>query len=184
MMTLNIINKWTCAKWDKKRHEVLKHCIDLLSSKNNKNIVVLFNPEFTPWGGDKFSNELHEYKLVDDIKQVAQDQKVVIYPSRITKENGIANIRSFTENKNHILVTEEQYFNGCETSNLIYLFCGYPRKAGIRNCILRGIQNVICIQHEYAAEDCRIEGMKEDYRFWENKIHFCEKEGRYIYTDN
>ena len=156
-------------QWHTKRHEVLKHCIDLISSKNNKNIVVLFDHQLhKKW--DSVSNKHYEYiNISDDIKQVAQDKTIIAYPSHISKENEISNIKSFIEKENHILVTEEQYFNGCETSNLIYLYLGAPRTAGLRNCILRGVQNVICIQDWNAYHDCTIEGMKKDCRFRESK---------------
>ena len=134
--------------WDKKKVEVLKHCIDLMSQKNDKNIVVL-------WDAYYFKD------VADDIKRVIKDKKVVSYPSKESKEEGKLNVKQFVEESGHILVTRNLYFDGCESANVILLtWCD----RGVRNSVLRGVQNIICVQLTYGNE-ARINGMKEDNRF-------------------
>ena len=72
----------------------------------------------------------------------------------------------FVEKSDHILVTKDYYFNGCESANVIYL--NYAIDVGIRNRVLRGVQNIIYVQVT-GGHDLRINGMKEDNRFlmWE-----------------
>ena len=139
--------------WRKKKDEVLKHCFELMYQKSEKNVVVLWKPlDFNDW---KFKD------VADDIKRVIKDKKVVSYPSKQTEEEGILNVKDFVEKSNHILVTESHYFNGCEAANIIFLYGGY---VGVRNCILRGVQNIICVRETY-SDDVEIRGMKEDNRF-------------------
>lgn len=133
--------------WDKKKGEVLKHCIELMNRKSDKNVVVLF---------DWFMTD-----VTNDIKRVMKDKKVVAYPSKQDKEEGISNVKDFVEKDDHILVTEVQYFNGCEAPNIIFLSCS---RAGLRNCFLRGVQNVITIQLT-DNQDAELKGMKVDDRF-------------------
>ena len=137
--------------WSKKKYIMLKHCIELMSQKNEKNIVVL-------WDDDGYFKD-----VADDIKRVIKDKKVVEYPSKQSKMEEISNIKQFVEKSDHILVTRNYYFNGCESANVIYLSWN---KAGIRNSVLRGVQNIICIQLMVGSGfDANMNGMKEDKTF-------------------
>ena len=118
--------------------------------KSEKNIVVLL------------SGDLYFEKFAGDIKKEIKDKKVILYPNKQCKEEGISNVKQFVEKSDHILVTKGEYFNGCECSNVIILtFC---RAGGIRNCVLRGVQNLICIQL-ISGMEVRMNGMKKDNRF-------------------
>merc|ERR1719367_1012552 len=116
-----ILLKVELRDWDEKRHKVLKHCIELMSQKSDKNIVVL-------WDEDIYFKD-----VADDIKRVIKDKKVVAYPSKESKEEGISNVKQFVEKSDHILVTRRQYFNGCECANVILLTGG---REGVRNSVL------------------------------------------------
>ena len=135
---------------DEKIDKVLKHCIDLMSQRSEKNIVVLWDDEAT------FKD------VADNIKRVIKEKKIVSYPSKQSKEEGISNVKQFVERNNHILVTKNRYFNGCESANVILLTC---EEEGVRNSVLRGVQNFICIQLTMNDQEARISGMKEDNRF-------------------
>ena len=124
-----------------------------MSQKNEKNIAVLWDVDY------KFED------VADDIKRVTKDKKVVAYPSKQSKEEGISNVKQFVEESDHILVTRNYYFNGCESANVIFLTYG---EEGIRNSILRGVQNIICIQLicvTFSGYEPKMNGMKEDNRF-------------------
>lgn len=140
-------------EWNKKKNKVLKHCIELMSQKNDKNIVVL-------WIEDYFFKD-----VADDIKRVIKDKKVVPHPSKQSKKEGISNVKQFLEKCNHILATKTQYFNDCESANVIFLN-ETGSGAGLRNSILRGVENIICIEVSDDDFPEEIEGMKEDNRFW------------------
>ena len=90
------------------------------------------------------------------------DKKVVSYPSEKSEQEGILNVKDFVEQNDHILVTESPYFNGCEAANIIFLTIS---TVGLRNCILRGVQNIICVQLSFFGIEAEIRGMKEDNRF-------------------
>ena len=100
--------------------------------------------------------------VADDIKRVIKDKNVVSYPSEKGEKEDILNVKNFVEKNDHILVTEGHYFNGCEAANIIILFSS---GAGLRNCILRGVQNIICVQLSDYGANAKINGMKEDKRF-------------------
>ena len=136
--------------WDQKKDEVLKHCINLMGQKSDKNIVVL-------WDNDSYFKN-----VANDIKRVVNDKKVVAYPSKQSKKDGITKVKQFVEENDNILVTKNQYFNGCESANVIFLIHGSGD--GPRNSVLRGVQNIICVQLTYGS-DPKIKGMKEDDRF-------------------
>ena len=138
------------SDWKKKKDKVLQHCIELMSQKNVKNTVVL-------WNEDPYLKD-----VADDIEKVIKDKKVVSYPSKQSKEEGISNVKQFVEKNDHILVTEAKYFNGCESANVILLASGYCN--GARNHVLRGVQNIMFIQLTDSFE-ARINRMKEDNRF-------------------
>ena len=143
-------------RWDQSKDEVLRHCIKLMSKKSEKNIVVL-------WDDLKFRN------VADDIQRVIKDKKIVPYPSKQSKEGGILNVKQFIEKSDHILVTRNYYFNGCESANIILLTQGF--NAGIRNAVLRGVENVICVQvGNGTSNSLEINGMKEDYRYSDSQI--------------
>ena len=154
--------------WDKKKHEVLKHCIELMSQKNDKNIVVLYDED------SKFKG------LADDIKGVIKDKIVVSYPFKQSKKHGISNVKQFVEKRNHILVTVNKYFNGCESPNVIVVTRGVI--GGIRNSLLRGVQNILCIQlttgggrvpfKRFVGYAAKINGMKDDRRFLSGRLKY------------
>ena len=146
-----IVYKVKYCDWNEKKDIVLKHCTDLMSQKNEKSIAVLWDWDYT--FGD----------VADDIKRVIKDKKVVAYPSKRSKEEGISNVKQFVEESDHILVTRNQYFNGCESANVILLTLGGNK--GIRNSVLRGVQNIICVKVTYVGLKATINGMKEDNRF-------------------
>ena len=135
--------------WRRKKDGVLKHCFELMNQKSEKNVVVLWD------GCYNFED------VADDIKRVIKDKKVLSYPSEKSEQEGILNVKDFVEKNDHILVTEGRYFNGCEAANIIFLTYG---GGGVRNRILRGVQNIICVQLTH-GEDAEIRGMKEDKRF-------------------
>ena len=142
------------SDWKDKKDGVLKHCIELMSQKSEKNIVVL-------WDLRVFED------VADDIKRVIKDKKVVAYPSKQSKDEGISNIKQFVEKSDHILVTESRYFNGCESANVIILT---STMVGKRNSVLRGVQNIMCVRlvsRKYGRND-RMNGMKEDNRFFKD----------------
>ena len=96
-----------------------------------------------------------------DLKRLIKDKKVIVYPSNEGKKKDIQNIKDFIEKDDHILFTKQDYFNGCEASNIVYLkYYG----SGIRNVMMRGVKNLILVEvSEVSAE---ISGMKEDKRFY------------------
>ena len=138
--------------WIKRKHKVLKHCIDLMCQKSDNNIVVLYC-----FQGQR--------TIADDIKSVIKDKKVVSYPSKQSKEDGISSLKQFVEKSNYILVTQKDYFNGCESANIIFLSSSF---GDVRNSALRGVQNTICIQlcNGGSINDVKFHGMKEDNRFF------------------
>ena len=144
--------------WDKKKDKVLKHCIDLMSQKSDKNIVVL-------WDDAVFID------VEDVIKSFIRYKKVVAYPyiayqnQQRNKERGISNVKKFVEKSDYILVTECIYFNGCESANVIFLNYDKSGGLGLRNCVLRGVQNFFCIQLTRVLLEPKMNGMKEDNRF-------------------
>ena len=135
--------------WKRKKGEVLKHCVEVMNQKNDKNVVVL-------WDYDYYFKD-----VADDIKRVAKDKKVVAYPSTKSKKDGISGVKDFVEKNDHILVTEDRYFNGCEGSNVIFLTYGMP---GVRNCVMRGVENVIIVELMGGGE-AKLKGVKVDDRF-------------------
>lgn len=135
--------------WDQKKDEVLQHCIGLMSQKSEKNVVVL-------WDSDYSIQNLGDY-----IKRVIKDKTIVTYPSKQSKEDGTSNIKQFVEKSDHILVTRNRYFNGCECPNVILVSYG---NEGIRNSVLRCVQNIICILIQ-DFDHATVFGMKEDRRF-------------------
>ena len=143
--------------WEDKKDKMLKHCIDLLSQKSEKNLVVL-------WDHDNFFDSVEV-----DIKTVIEDKKIVSYPSKQSKKEGIRRkkkhakkiVKRFVEKSDHILVTKTKYLNGCECANAIVLTYG---DGGVRNSVLRGVQNMLCIQLTIGNE-AKMNGMKEDSRF-------------------
>ena len=140
--------------WKSKKEKVLKHCIEKMQSRNDsKNIVLLYS-------GSKFKD------VANDVRKAIPTKTVVSYPSPEGKEQGRANVKRFIENNNHILVTEDRYFNGCEASNIIYLnILGN----GVRNALLRGVENVICIQLMDSSFYAEIKGVKDDYTYYTKK---------------
>ena len=124
-----------------------------MSKKNDRNIVVLWDT----W---------HFKDVADDIKNTIKDKNVVSYPPKHSKEDGTLNIKQFVEKSNHILVTRDLYFNGCECANVIFLTDWFK---GIRNSILRGVQNILCIQVTDVGYEARMNGVKKDDRFYEKE---------------
>ena len=133
-----------------KKNKVLKHCLESMSQKSERNIVVLWD------------EELYFESVADIIKKEIKDKIVVSYPDRQCREEGISNVKMFVEKSDLILVTKYKYFNGCECANVVILTSG--NAGGIRNGVLRGVQNLICVQLIYGME-AAMNGMKEDNIF-------------------
>ena len=135
------------SDWDKKKDAILEHCLKEMDEKDNKNLVVLFDD--SGLFGDVDS----------DLRRLIKDKTVVEYPSKQNKQKGIQNIKDYIEKDNHILVTRNKYFNGCEASKVLFLTNGYD---GERNSMMRSVKNLTCVQVSGYAT---IYGMKENKRF-------------------
>ena len=142
--------------WRKKKDQILKHCIQEIDKKNKKNVVVLHDDDY-------------DFKDVGkDLKRLLTDKTVFEYPSSqdpllrqlVGKRKDISKLKDFIEKDNHVLCTRRDYFNGCESSNIIFLSSKYD---GHRNGMMRGVENVIMVQ---VADSAIISGMKEDLRFY------------------
>ena len=128
-----MINVKNSSDWDKTKDAILKHCIQEMEKKDQKNVVVLF---------DVLPNELF-IDVEKDLKRLIKDKTIVEYPaSNQDKQKGVANVKDFIEKESHVLVTENKYFNGCEASNIIFLTNG---ALGVRNSILRPVKNIMCV---------------------------------------
>ena len=138
------------VEWNIRKNKVLKHCLELMSKKSERNIAVLWD------------EDIYFENVGDDIKKEIKDKKVVSYPNKQCKEEGTSNVKQFVEKSCHILVTQYGYFNGCECANVMILTAG--NAGGVRNCVLRGVQNLICVQLIH-GHGLTMKGMKEDNRF-------------------
>ena len=85
---------------------------------------------------------------------------MIEYPSNEGKQKDIQNIKDFIEKDDHILFTKQDYFNGCEASNIVYLNRAFN---GIRNSLMRGVKNLILVDVDGLT---KISGMKEDNRYY------------------
>ena len=136
------------SDWDKKKDAILEHCLKEMIEKDNKNLVVLFDNK-------KMFKDI-EY----DLKKQTKNKTVVKYPSKQGNQKGLQNIKSFVEKDNHILVTKDKYFTGCEASQVLFL-TGYSEC--LRNSLMRSVKNLICVQ---VGDYPKINGMKEFKRFY------------------
>ena len=164
--------------WDAKKEELLRHCIEKIQQKSDKNIVILHDDH--PYFKDlektlkkviknktiltypsPFQNKPKNVQI-RTLKNVIKNKQNLRYPSPSqNKKQNVQNVLDFTIQNNHILVTKYKYFNGCEACNLIYL--NSTSYSGVRNPLMRASQNVILIQvGVYCA---KIKGMKEDNSF-------------------
>ena len=91
-----------------KKLEVLKHGLDLMNKKNDKNDVVLCDMHVNT-------------KEVESELMKISNKTIVSYPCLQNKQKGETNIKTFIENGNHILVTPMKYFGGAEASNVMYI---------------------------------------------------------------
>ena len=131
--------------WRKKSDDILEHCIQEMSKKDNKNIVVLYD-------------HILFKDVGKDLKRLIKDKKIIEYPSNRGRQKDISKVKEFIEKDNHILFTESKYFNGCEACNVIFLNSSI---AGHRNCFLRAVKNLICVEVGGWAKLC---GMKKENR--------------------
>jgi hypothetical protein len=135
--------------WNEKKNKILKHYIQLIKKKNIKNIVYLHDK----WAKSKDIERI--------LEEVMENQTIVSYPSDKGKEKGKQNIKDFSEKPNHILVTQDRYFNGCEAANVICTRIGfYTGFEGLRNQMMRGVERFILID---VSERTKVEGMKVEY---------------------
>ena len=136
--------------WKENKEAILRYCIGEINRRDEKNTVVLFDSDYFKDVGN-------------ELKTIIKDKTVVCYPLEKQKGQEHPSIKDFIEKDNHILVTQKQYFNGCEASNIIFLnICN----DGVRNCLLRGVKNAICIQPVLKYyKSLRIRGMKEHNQF-------------------
>merc|ERR1712133_85320 len=129
------------SEWKKKKDKILNHCIQEMNKKDKKNVVILHD-------------DATGFKDVGkDLKRLIKDKTVIEYPSNEGKKKDIQNIKNFIEKDDHILVTRNDYFNGCEASSIVYLnYYG----DGIRNSLMRGVKNLILVDIDGRA---KISGM-------------------------
>jgi hypothetical protein len=139
--------------WRQKKERVMKYCIEEMAKKSNKNILILYDG-------------LSDFKDIETtVNKIIIDKTVVGYPSICrNKVKSVDNVICFTEQANHVLVTEGRYFNGAEVCNIIFL--SSLTGSGMRNCFMRAVENVMCVQLTMiGSSDAKITGMKEDNRF-------------------
>ena len=151
--------------WKTEKDDILKYCMEEMKRKDKKNVLVIYD-----YSGFK--------DVADDLTRIITDKTVVEYPSTHGKQKGFANVKSFVEKENHVLVTQNRYFNGCEASNVIFLNGYYE---GVRNSLMRGVHNVICVK---VGGQMIIRGMKEDNRFSGKKLEIQEATDECDNTEN
>ena len=136
--------------------DVLKYCVKKIEGKSEKNIVILHDESM-----------LDTHDIEQSLKRVIQNKTIVTYPSYYhTRQQNLENVKNFSQQTNHILITKNRYFNGCEASNVVFLNDG---PLGTRNPLMRAVENLICVQLvDYWSDglDPVIKGMKEDNRFY------------------
>ena len=80
--------------WNKKKEDILRHCIKMIQKKSDKNIVILYD--------DYFESKDIEKTL----KSAVKNKTILTYPSSSqTKQQNIQNVIDFSQQNNHILVT-------------------------------------------------------------------------------
>ena len=163
------------ADWPKKKPRVLKHVVELMNEKNNKNVVILH---------DKINKSK---EIESELKKITK-KTIVTYPSPKNKQHGRSNLQTFIENDNQILVTRDKYFNGSEASNVIYIttrgsslsirgitgsiggilkeqFVG-NMKSGTRSSFMRAVEHLVIVNViKGSADQAIFNGLKEDNRF-------------------
>ena len=138
--------------WPSKKLDILKHVIELMGEKNNKNAVILHDSRNN---SQDIQNELMKITT----------KTIVTYPAPKNKQQNKTNsIKQFFENGNHILVTRQNYFNGCEASNVIYITSsGY---SGMRSSFMRAVENLIVVQLLPPIKaQFTLKGFKEENKF-------------------
>merc|ERR1712136_60316 len=136
------------SEWKKKKDNILTYCVQEMNKKDNKNVVILYDSDYN-------------FKDVGkDLKRLIKDKTVIEYPSNEGKKKDIQNIKDFIEKDGHILVTRNDYFNGCEASNIV--FFNYVDR-GLRSSLMRGVKNLILVD---VGDNGEISGMKQDDRFY------------------
>jgi hypothetical protein len=149
---INSLVKVKMNDWHNKKHSVLKYCFEIMLKKTAKNIVILYD------GSGLFNT------IENDLKTAITDRTIVSYPSGCKNtQQSIDNVKNFIAQNNHVLVTRDVHFNGCEATNVIYL---KNSNYDIRSALMRGVQNVICVQLLRGHNDIKIKGMKEVNTFY------------------
>lgn len=139
--------------WREKETEILNHCVELIDQKTERNIIILHDASFP------------SLDIENSLKEVLRNKIVLSYPCPGSNEQGIRNFQDFCEKKNHLLVTQVKYFNGCEAPNVIYLTDG---GFGIRNAMLRAVERLVCVLRLLPNETfISIKGVKEDNSFYQ-----------------
>ena len=139
--------------WREKETEILNHCVELIDQKTERNIIILHDASFP------------SLDIENSLKEVLRNTIVLSYPCPGSNEQGIRNFQDFCEKKNHLLVTQVKYFNGCEAPNVIYLTDG---GFGIRNAMLRAVERLVCVLRLLPNETfISIKGVKEDNSFYQ-----------------
>jgi len=136
------------SEWEKKKDNILNYCVQEMNKKDKKNVVILHDD------GSCFKD------VGKDLKRLIKDKTVIEYPSNDGKKKDIQNIRDFIEKDDHILFTKRDYFNGCESSNIVYL---NDSTDGLRNSVMRAVKNLILVD---VGNRSGVGGMKEDKRFY------------------
>lgn len=137
--------------WKIKQSEVLKHVVDMMNEKNDKNIVLL-----------------HDLKL--DTKQLESslmkitDKTIVTFPPPTRTLKTYSYLKTFIENGNHILVTKDKHFSGCEASNVIYI-TESGSVYNTRSSFMRAVENLIIIEIKHRSREILFTGLKEDNTF-------------------
>lgn len=139
--------------WSEKETELLNHAVKLIDQKSERNIIILHDASFSSCG------------IENTLKEVLRNKTVLSYPYPGNNPEGIKNFQDFCEKKNHLLVTQVNYFNGCEAPNVIYLSEG---GFGIRNAMLRAVERLVCVLRLLPNDTfVSISGVKEDNSFYQ-----------------
>lgn len=151
-------------EWLPKKLQVLKYAVDLMSRKNDKNIVILHE------------NSIDSDEIDSELIKIS-NETIVTYPSTKNKQQGRSDIKSFVENGSHILVTKNKYFNGAEASNVIFIA---HSDIGVRSSFMRAAENLIIVNifNGYNS-DYRFNGFKNDNTFGDRKMIFDQNESDY-----
>lgn len=125
----------------------------------------------------------NSYELEQELVKVGLQKDIKLYANDKDEKDNLIDLEYFLNHDNTILIVEDKFFTGCETTNVLYLCKGYLMgvNKSLRCTLFRAVEHLITIFLFSDEDSLNFDGFCVETKYLTCDINLCN---RYYYECN